>query len=108
MELATFRYDGHSPADPQKYIDPECKKEIIKKRDPISTFKKKLIDSLLATEEELKEIESSVKAEVQKAADKALSDPQPLLSELYTHIYKDPVLDCEIRGCDPFTWIKAN
>ena len=53
------------------------------------------------------QMEASCRKEVDEAVKQAKADPELPISELYTHIYKDPPQDYEIRGCDPYTWVKA-
>lgn len=41
---------------------------------------------------------------VDKAAEKAKTDPELPLEELYTNIYVQPPSDMKVRGCDPTIW----
>ena len=55
METATYRYHGHSMSDPgTSYRTREEIQEVRQSRDPITSFKDKLLNSGLATAEELK------------------------------------------------------
>jgi pyruvate dehydrogenase E1 component alpha subunit len=74
MELATYRYVGHSMSDPGKpfnslaynkhigtsYRTREEVQEVRKHRDPITGFKDHIINAGLVTEEELKELDKDV------------------------------------------------
>ena len=60
MEVNTYRYYGHSMSDPgSSYRDREEIKEVREKRDPITNFKARLVDTGLASEDEIKVCEDS-------------------------------------------------
>nr|KAG5705270.1 hypothetical protein BaRGS_010721 [Batillaria attramentaria] len=101
LEAATYRYYGHSMSDPGiSYRSREEVQEVRETRDPITSFRDRLVTSELATADELKAIDNDVKKEVNEAAEKAKTDPELPLSELYTHIYHQPEPDMKVRGCD--------
>lgn len=55
METATYRYSGHSMSDPgTSYRTREEVQEVRQTRDPITSFKEKIINANLTTAEELK------------------------------------------------------
>lgn len=55
METMTYRYSGHSMSDPgTSYRTREEIQEVRQTRDPITSFKEKIITANLATPEELK------------------------------------------------------
>lgn len=56
-------------------------------RDPIKKFEKRIIDSGLVKEEELKKIELECKKEVEKAAEQARKDPDLPIKELECDCY---------------------
>jgi pyruvate dehydrogenase E1 component alpha subunit len=87
LEMKTYRYRGHSMSDPAKYRTKEELTEMREKRDPIENFGKKLIERGLVSEEDLKQLDASVKATVIAAAEFATESPEPGLAELYTDIY---------------------
>ena len=49
--------------------------------------KRIILDNSVATEQELKEIEKKIRAEIEKDIEKIKADPLPAANELYTHIY---------------------
>lgn len=101
VDAATYRYHGHSMSDPgTSYRSRDEIQEVREKRDPIITLKNKIVDSGLATVEELKKIEGDVRKEVDAAANQAKTDPELPLEELYKSIIIDPPADMLIRGCD--------
>ena len=88
LEMQTYRYRGHSMSDPAKY---RSKDEVDKMRsdhDPIENVRERLLANKWATEEDLKKIDSSIRAVVNEAADFATTDLEPDASELYTDILK--------------------
>lgn len=104
MELQTYRYHGHSMSDPGvSYRTREEIQEVRSKSDPIMLLKDRMVNSNLASVEELKEIDVEVRKEIEDAAQFATADPEPPLEELGHHIYcSDPPF--EVRGTNQ--WIK--
>lgn len=88
LEFRTYRYKGHSMSDPAKYRTKEEVAEY-KSQDPIEQVKARILELGHATEEELKEIEKKVKAQVKEAVDFAEESPYPDPSEIYTDVYVD-------------------
>ncbi|KRY12452.1 putative pyruvate dehydrogenase E1 component subunit alpha, mitochondrial, partial [Trichinella patagoniensis] len=98
LEMATYRYFGHSMSDPgTSYRTREEIQKVRKMRDPITSFREKMLSANLATEEELKNMEKQIRKEVEKALAEALQDPEPPLELLYTDVYKDTP-DLVLRG----------
>lgn len=65
MEVFTYRYHGHSMSDPgTSYRTREEIQEVRQSRDPITSFKDKVLSNGLATNEQLKEIDQSIRKEV--------------------------------------------
>ncbi|MGH2609522.1 MAG: pyruvate dehydrogenase (acetyl-transferring) E1 component subunit alpha [Tepidiformaceae bacterium] len=89
IEAMTYRYRGHSMSDPELYRD---KKEIEehRKRDAIEYFKEYMRDRGLVDDARIKELEERVENDVQQAIDFAEESPQPEISTLLDHIYKEP------------------
>jgi pyruvate dehydrogenase E1 component alpha subunit len=88
LEMQTYRYRGHSMSDPAKY---RSKDEVDKMRsdhDPIENVRERLLSNKWATEEELKKIDSEIRAIVNESADFATTDQEPDPSELWTDILK--------------------
>ena len=87
LEMNTYRYRGHSMSDPAKYRTREEVQKMRSERDPIDTLRKMLIDKFKITEENLKQIDRTVKTEISNAADFAIISDEPNISELCTDIY---------------------
>jgi pyruvate dehydrogenase E1 component alpha subunit len=86
IEATTYRYRGHSMADPGAY---RTKEEIQEweKRDPIGRLRKHLIDQGLATEEELDRVNEEEAAAVEDAVKFADESPEPAPEELFADVY---------------------
>jgi pyruvate dehydrogenase E1 component alpha subunit len=87
LEMMTYRYRGHSMSDPAKYRSKDEVTSMRAERDPIEQSKKRILERGLGTEDELKAIETEIRAVVTGAADFATSEPEPDPSELWTDIY---------------------
>lgn len=101
LEMATYRYFGHSMSDPgTSYRTRDEIAEVRQRRDPITSFKDKLITANLASADECKNIETEARREVDEATAQAKSDAEVGLEELYTDVYVEP-LQPTIRGTTP-------
>jgi pyruvate dehydrogenase E1 component alpha subunit len=88
LEMMTYRYRGHSMSDPAKYRTKEEVDKVRNEHDPIEQVRKRLLDRKMASEDELKKIDASVRATVNEAAEFATQDAEPDPSELYTDMYR--------------------
>ncbi|XP_049957409.1 pyruvate dehydrogenase E1 component subunit alpha, mitochondrial-like [Schistocerca serialis cubense] len=103
MEAVTYRYSGHSMSDPgTSYRTREEIQEVRSTRDPISSFKEKILNSELVKPDELKEIETRVKKAVDEATLKAKADHEIGLDELASDVYASP-LEPMVRGTVPWS-----
>jgi pyruvate dehydrogenase E1 component alpha subunit len=89
VEMQTYRYRGHSMSDPAKYRSKDEVSRMRQEHDPIDQVKKRLIDSGMADENLLKEIDKEIKDIVTAAADFAQQSPEPDPAELWTDVYAD-------------------
>lgn len=106
LEMVTYRYSGHSMSDPgTSYRKREEIQEVRQKRDPITTFSKRLLEHNVVTQEELKAIDDEVRAEMSEVERRALTDPELDVSELYNDVLVNPDPNFKIRGCDNFTYV---
>ena len=74
--------------------------EVRQKRDPISSFRERIVQTGMATIEELKKIDGEVKKEVDAAADIAKVEPEIEVKELSCDIYSKTAQPL-IRGVRP-------
>ncbi|MBM5823064.1 MAG: pyruvate dehydrogenase (acetyl-transferring) E1 component subunit alpha [Cyanobacteria bacterium K_Offshore_surface_m2_011] len=88
LECLTYRFRGHSLADPDELRE-AAEKEFWAKRDPIKQLASRLIEEGLAAAEELKEIDREIDAVVADCVEFALAAPEPDGSELTRYIWAD-------------------
>jgi pyruvate dehydrogenase E1 component alpha subunit len=87
IECMTYRYSGHSRADPAKYR-PEGELEKWKERDPIKIYRERLKQFGIG-EDAILRIDSEVKREVDEATEECKAAPPPALDILTTDVYAD-------------------
>ncbi|MEB3283052.1 MAG: pyruvate dehydrogenase (acetyl-transferring) E1 component subunit alpha [Lyngbya sp.] len=88
IEALTYRFRGHSLADPDELRDKE-EKEFWFSRDPIKKFANYLIEKNLADADQLKEIDQKIQAVVDDAVEFAESSSEPDPSELYRFVFAE-------------------
>ena len=86
LEMKTYRYRGHSMADPAKYRSKEEVRKMRKERDCIDNLRTLILDNGVADEAAVKDIDRDVKAVVGEAAEFAQTSPQPDPAELHTNV----------------------
>ncbi|HUE47048.1 MAG TPA: pyruvate dehydrogenase (acetyl-transferring) E1 component subunit alpha [Aestuariivirgaceae bacterium] len=87
LEMMTYRYRGHSMSDPAKYRTRDEVQKMREERDPIELVRRRLLEAKQAKEDELKKMDSDIRAIVNNAAEFAQSEPEPDPSELWTDVY---------------------
>jgi len=94
VEAITYRFRGHSMADPEQY---RTKEEVAqwRERDPIPTFAEVLRREGMLSPEQWEQIEAEASARVDAAVQFAESSPTPAPASLYDDVY---VLDQAVRG----------
>ncbi len=88
IETLTYRFRGHSLADPDEMRSQE-EKQFWGARDPINKFSAYLLEQNLADHEELKEIEGQVQEKIEDAVKFAEESPEPDPSELYRFVFAE-------------------
>ncbi|HZJ29466.1 MAG TPA: pyruvate dehydrogenase (acetyl-transferring) E1 component subunit alpha [Solirubrobacterales bacterium] len=86
LEAFTYRYRGHSVADPEVYREPEEVEEW-RKRDPIETFAARCLESELLGQDEVDETRAEAERTVAAAVEFAEASPEPELETLYENLY---------------------
>jgi pyruvate dehydrogenase E1 component alpha subunit len=94
VEAVTYRFRGHSMADPEQY---RSKEEVAswRERDPIPAFAARLIAAGVIDEAERERIDADALARVDAAVAFADSSPFPAPESLYDDVY---ALGDEVRG----------
>jgi pyruvate dehydrogenase E1 component alpha subunit len=86
VEAVTYRYRGHSMADPEEYRTKEEVEEW-RQRDPIKAFADRLIDEDVLTQEDVEKFDQEAIETVDEAVKFADESPFPDLDSLYDDIY---------------------
>ena len=94
VEAFTYRYRGHSAADPEVYRTKEEVEEW-QHKDPIESFAKRLVKEKVLTTAEVDEIREEADRIVNGAVEFADNSPEPPLDSLYDHLY---VLGDQVPG----------
>ena len=89
LEIATYRYFGHSVADAnhKKYRTPEEITQYKENHDPINLWRKRIIEEGIITEEEAKAIDQEARAEGKAAVQFAEEAPIPPVESIFDDVY---------------------
>jgi pyruvate dehydrogenase E1 component alpha subunit len=90
IEARTYRYMGHSMSDPGNYRT-RAEIEKYQERDPIKVFTATLKETGFLTDQDIADFEAQVKEQVERSVRFAEESPEPDPSELYTHVYANPI-----------------
>ncbi len=90
VEAKTFRYQGHSVADPDQYRSRELIEEW-KKRDAIERLKTRLTNEHEVAPAELEEVEGDVDREMDEVIAFADASPAPDPDTMFEHVYANPL-----------------
>ena len=86
VEAVTYRFRGHSMADPEEYRSKDEVEEW-RKRDPIVAFRDRMIADDMISESDFEKLDEKVQQEVDEATEFADNSPFPDLDSLYDEIY---------------------
>ena len=89
LEARTYRYRGHSMADPATYRE-KSEVESERKNDPIQKLRDHLVRGKIAADQELEAIDAEVKKVVDQAIKFADQSPEPSEEELWTDTIVEP------------------
>jgi pyruvate dehydrogenase E1 component alpha subunit len=89
LDIRTYRYKGHSMSDPQKYRTKEEVSEWMEK-DPIDHCLDIIKENNWLSEQEIADISSWVKKEVEECVEFAENSPYPNPEEIYEDVYVEP------------------
>ena len=100
LEAITYRFRGHSMADPEFYRNKE-EVEHWRSLDPIKTFTAAVLRRSDLTQEDVDAISARVEEEVRHAVEFAEQSPDPSLDTLFDDVYAGP--DAPVDG-----WSRRN
>jgi pyruvate dehydrogenase E1 component alpha subunit len=88
LEAMTYRFRGHSMADPETYRD-KAEVEEHRHHDPIEAFKQRLLSAKVATEADIEQIDQAVEQQIEDAITFADESPVPDPDTIFDYIYSD-------------------
>jgi pyruvate dehydrogenase E1 component alpha subunit len=86
LEAFTYRYRGHSAADPEVYRKREEVEEW-QEKDPIESFARRCVEAGVLGEREVEETRAKAEERVKAAVEFADASPEPALDTLYENLY---------------------
>jgi pyruvate dehydrogenase E1 component alpha subunit len=86
VEAVTYRFRGHSMADPEEYRSKEEVEEW-QRRDPIATFSDRVVGEELSSREDIDALDQEAQQAVEEAVEFATNSPYPELDALYDDLY---------------------
>jgi pyruvate dehydrogenase E1 component subunit alpha len=94
VEAFTYRFRGHSAADPEVY---RTKEEVAewRQKDPVKVFRDRLLAEGVIAESDVDELRERIEQRVMDAVEFADNSPEPPLESLYDHLY---VVGDQVRG----------
>jgi len=87
LETKTYRLTAHSSDDNDRTYRQREEVDIWRAKEPMPKFRQYLLDSKVATEEELAEIKARIDGEVNDATDYAEHAPEPHAEDAPLHVY---------------------
>ncbi len=94
VEAITYRFRGHSMADPEEY---RSKEEVEQWRgsDPVETFRQRLVDEGVVSDDDAEKLDSQAMETIDAAVEFADNSPFPELDSLYDDLY---VFGDQVKG----------
>jgi pyruvate dehydrogenase E1 component alpha subunit len=86
VEAFTYRYRGHSAADPEVYREKEEVAEW-QRKDPVETFAARVVEEGVLGEDDVEKIRAEAEETVMGAVEFADASPEPPLDSLYDFLY---------------------
>lgn len=88
IEAMTYRFFGHVFGDADNYMDKARKAEAMA-NDPVPRFRAKLIETGIATEEQLVKMEATIEQDIDEAVEFALASDFPGVDELKRDVFAE-------------------
>lgn len=101
LECRTYRYSGHYTAErhlPHLRYRPQEEVEQWRQRDPVLTWRKRLLDNGLATEQQVAALDQAVEEAVEEAVEFARASPWPDPATALDYMYAEPAPGIPARG----------
>jgi pyruvate dehydrogenase E1 component alpha subunit len=86
LEASTYRYRGHSAADPEVYREREEVEEW-QEKDPIESFARRCVEAGVLGEREVAQARDAAEETVKAAVEFAEASPEPALDTMYENLY---------------------
>jgi pyruvate dehydrogenase E1 component alpha subunit len=86
IEVVTYRYRGHSAADPEVYRERE-EVEGWREKDPIESFARRCVEAGVLGEREVGQVRDAAEEAVLAAVEFADASPEPALDTMYESLY---------------------
>jgi pyruvate dehydrogenase E1 component subunit alpha len=86
IEVVTYRYRGHSAADPEVYREREEVEEW-REKDPIESFGRRCVEAGVLGEREVGQARDAAEETVRAAVEFADASPEPPLDTMYERLY---------------------
>jgi len=86
IEAKAYRYYGHAQGDAQGY-KPAGEEQKFRARDPITTYKHRVLENHWLTEQEMAQINAGIVAEIDDAWTLGYQSPMPEPADTYTDVY---------------------
>ena len=105
VEAVTYRYRGHSMADPEEYRTKDEVQEW-RGRDPVETFPKRVVEEGVLSQEDVDRLAEEALKKVDEAVEFADEAALPDLASLYDDVYvigeqvRDPYWSTDVRSPD--------
>jgi pyruvate dehydrogenase E1 component alpha subunit len=88
LEIVTYRYRGHSVADPDStYRTKEEIENYRRTKDPLTSIRETLAAEGVLTEETAMEIDAAARAEAERAVQFAEQSPFPVVEDIQKDVY---------------------
>jgi len=88
IEALTYRFRGHSLADPDE-LRSRQEKDAWLARDPINNLKKYILNNNFASENDLSIIHDKIKEQIDNSIEFALSSPEPDIKDLKRYLFAE-------------------
>ena len=101
IEGQVIRMESHSSSDDQKKYRSQEELDQMVERDPIHQTEQYLLRHRILTHEQIQQMRSETKAEVDRAADLADQEPPPKTDDVLAHVYAKPSSDLSTETRPP-------